>query len=544
MKFKFLFSLLLGAGALSAFAQGGYQDGIDYYNADRFEDAQIILTKTLNDNGTNKALSYFYLGSIDLREKKTASAKEYFEKGIAADANCGYNYVGLGQIALAAGDKNTAQNQFKQALKVGGKDAKVMTAVARAYFNVDPVVYAKEIDKNIKDAFKASKNLESAVYVLQGDMVTNDPGKAAGLYEQAITYDLDKNIVNPEAYVKYANVYFKVSPKFAIDKLIELNQKLPTSALAQRELAEKYYENNQFTMAADQYGKYMQNPNHFQRDEQRYSGLLYFGQKYNESLNVAKKVLAADPTNHYMQRMVLLNECALGHYAEAKAAGDKLFSAPGAEFTFNDYSTYGDVLNELKDYDGAIKAYQEALKIRPDKWDVYSKMSSTYTSMEDYKKAVDAQQKFVDNGGDDVSLTDLFVLSNRYKNLAITAPEESAERKAAAVKGLEYIDQAIANAAEESRPSLYRNRATLLMLRDGSETTQELVDTYNNMLAIYDRDAANKTAHADAYKSAYNVIASFYRAKGDMTTARKYYEMLLSVDPDNDDLRNYLKNLK
>ena len=473
MKFKFLFSLLLGAGALSAYAQGGYQDGIDYYNADRFEDAKEILLNTLNDGSTNKALSYFYLGSIELREKKTSAAKEYFEKGIAADANCGYNYVGLGQIALAAGDKKTAQDQFKQALKIGNKDAKVMAAVARAYYNVDPVAYAKEIDKNIKDAFKVSKNLESAVYVLQGDMVTNDPGKAAGLYEQAITYDQS---VNPEAYVKYANVYFQVSPKYAIDKLVELNEKLPTSALAQRELAEKYYENNQLTMAAEQYGKYMNNPNHFQRDEQRYSGLLYFGQKYDESLKVAKKVLANDPKNPYMQRMVLLNEYALKNYDAAKAAGDKLFATPGTEFTFNDYSTYGDVLNELKDYNGAIKAYEEALKIRADKWDTYSKLSSVYTSLEDYAKAAEAQQKFVDNGGDDVTLTDFFVLSNRYKNLAITSEEGSAARKEAAVNGLKYIDMAIEKAAEESRPSLYRNRATLLILRDGSES-QEVVDT-------------------------------------------------------------------
>ncbi|MCH5346207.1 MAG: tetratricopeptide repeat protein, partial [Muribaculaceae bacterium] len=409
MKFKFLFSLLLGAGALSAFAQGGYQDGIDYYNADRFEDAQEILNKTLNEPSTDKALSYFYLGSIDLRDGKTASAKEFFNKGVSANPDCAYNYVGLGQIALAAGDKKTAQDEFKQALKLGGKDAKVMAAVARAYYNVDPVTYAKEIDSNIKNAMKASKNLESAVYVLQGDMVTNDPGKAAGLYEQAITYDQDKGIVNPEAYVKYANVYIKVNPKFAIDKLIELNNQLPTSALAQRELAEKYYDNNQFTRAAEQYGKYMANPNHFQRDEQRYSGLLYFGKDYEKSLQVANQVLAADPNNPYMQRMVMLNQYELGNLPAAIAAGQKLFGTPGAEFTANDYTTYGDALYDSKDYQGALDAYQNALKVNPEKWNIYSKVSSAYTGLEQYGPAAEAQQMFVDNGGDDVTLTDLFV---------------------------------------------------------------------------------------------------------------------------------------
>lgn len=544
MKFKFLFTLMMGACAFGAFAQGGYQDGIDYYNADRFEDAQAILNKTLNDASTNKALSYFYLGSIDLRDKKVDSAKAYFEKGIEADPECGYNYIGLGQIALASNDKKGAETLFKQALNTNKKDAKLMTAVARAYYNVNPVTYAKEIEKNINNALKASKNLESAVYVLQGDMVTDDPGKAAGLYEQAITFDLDKNIINPEAYVKYANVYIGVNPQFAIDKLIELNGQLPNSALAQRELAEKYYDNNQFTMAAEQYGKYMSNPNHFQRDEQRYSGLLYFGGKYPESLEVAKKVLAADPSNHYMQRMVMLNESALENWDAALAAGEKLFSTPGAEFTFNDYTTYGDALAEKKEYLKAIEQYEKALAVRPDKFDTYTKISAAYNNNQDYAKAVEAQQKFIDNGGDEVSLTDLFVLSNRYKNLAISNEEGSEGRKDAAVKGLIYIDKAIADAAEESRPSLLRNRATLLMLRDGSEPTQELADTYLQMIALYDKDEANKTKYADAYKAAYGNLAAFYRNEGDMAKAREYYESLLSLDPENQGLRDYLKTLK
>ena len=59
MKLRTLFSLCLGGIALTALAQGGYQDGVDYYNADRFEKARTILQKTLNDASTNKAVSYF-----------------------------------------------------------------------------------------------------------------------------------------------------------------------------------------------------------------------------------------------------------------------------------------------------------------------------------------------------------------------------------------------------------------------------------------------------------------------------------------------------
>ena len=37
MKFRTIFSFVLGGFALTALAQGGYQDGVDYYNAERFE---------------------------------------------------------------------------------------------------------------------------------------------------------------------------------------------------------------------------------------------------------------------------------------------------------------------------------------------------------------------------------------------------------------------------------------------------------------------------------------------------------------------------
>ncbi|MDE5650274.1 MAG: tetratricopeptide repeat protein, partial [Duncaniella sp.] len=372
----------------------------------------------------------------------------------------GYNYVGLGEIALKNGNKSDAEKQFKAALETNKKDASLMAAIARAYFNVDPVAYAKEIDKYIANAMKVSKNKEAQIYVLKGDMAkTTDIGQAAGFYEQAIIYDEEAGNINPEAYVKYSNLYNKVNPDFAIGKLVELNEKLPTSALAQSELAEKYYDGNQLTKAAEQYGKYMQNPNHFQGDEQRYSGLLYFGKKYQESLDVAKQVLAKDPNNEYMQRMVMLNEAALENYPAAEEAAQKLFSHKNAKFTATDYTTHGDILGKLNRPQEAIDAYMTAYNLNPEKnKQILANLSSMYTDLEDYQKAAELMQQFVDAG--DASLNDYFILSNRYKNLGLSLPEGSPERTAAANNGIKYVDMAVAEAANKG--PLYRNKATLL----------------------------------------------------------------------------------
>lgn len=541
MKFKTLLSVILGGCAFTAMAQGGYQDGVDYYNADRFEQAKIILDNTLNDAATDKAVSYFYLGSIDLREGNTQAAKANFDKGVAANPAYGYNYVGLGEIALKNGDKSAAEKLFKEAMATDKKDAALTAAVARAYFNVDPVLYKKEIDKNVAKALKDSKNLEPAVYVLQGDMIkASDIGQAAGYYEQAMTYDEQAGHINPEAYVKYSNLYNKVNPSFAISKLEELNQKLPTSALAQRELAEKYYDGNQFTKAAQQYGKYMSNPNHFQNDEQRYSGLLYFGKDYKKSLEIANQVLAKDPENVYMHRMVMLNKAALEDYAGAAEAAQKLFAAPNTTFTATDYMTYGDVLGALNRPDEAIAAYTKAYELNPEKnKSVLVSISSMYTDAENYAKAAEVMQQYVDMG--DASLTDYYTLSNRYKNLALSLPEESPERVEAANNGIKYIDLALESAAEESKGMLLQNKASLLMTRDGTNPTDELVDTYKAMVAAYDLDPENKVKRAGAYKSAYGFIANDYRVKKDDENARLYFEKLLEIDPENQAVRDYLK---
>lgn len=329
MKRTFLFSAL-AASMLGAMAQGGYQDGIDYFKADYPDEAAIILTKNINGLASDQAaLSYYYLGAIDLRKNDKTAAVANFDKGIAADPQCGYNYVGKGQVELLNGNESAAEKLFKQGISSADKKEKgaMCAAVARAYFNVNPVKYAKKIEKYINDGDKASKFKESDIFVLRGDMVVNNPGESAGQYETAIVTDEEVGApISPEAYVKYARVYFHVNPKYAIDKLTELNNKLPNSALAQRELAEKYYENDQLTLAAEQYGKYMSNPNHFERDEQRYSGLLFFGKKYSKSLEVAEKVLAKNPDNFYMQRMVMYNLYELKRYEEAEAAAKKFFA--------------------------------------------------------------------------------------------------------------------------------------------------------------------------------------------------------------------------
>ena len=171
MKFKFLFSLFLGS-ALAMSAQG-YKDGIEYYKADQLENAKTILTRTLNDASTDKSEANYYLGAIALNQGDKVAAESYFNAGIAANPANAFNYVGKGELALKAGNEKAADDFFKKARDYGKKDAELLTEIARAYYNADPVKYAEDITKSIERAKKANKK-DPYNLIFQGDVKADE----------------------------------------------------------------------------------------------------------------------------------------------------------------------------------------------------------------------------------------------------------------------------------------------------------------------------------------------------------------------------------
>ena len=402
-------------------------------------------------------------------------------------------------------------------------------AVARAYYNVNPTLYAKEIDKNIQKALKDSKNTEAAAYILLGDMqAAEDPGNAAGQYEMAISQDQAKGNVNREAYVKYANTYFRVNPKFAISKLEELNKLEPNSALAQRELAEKYYDNEQFGSACLQYGKYMENPNHFQSDEQRYAGLLFSAGEHAKSLELAKKILAEDPENYFMERVVLLNHSSESQYSEAIKAAENLFNNPNAKLIPNDYILYAEALSGVGQDSAAIEIFKKAVELNPDKPELLAKLSQAYDKGGNPEASVESMYKDLELGNG--SVNDSVNMARRYQSLARTLPEDSPERTKACDEGIKFINMAIEKVPENG--TVYQIKAGLYITRDG--LCKDAVDTYKKMVEVLDADPANKEKYATSYAVAYYMIGGFNLKEGDEEQAKLYYGKYADIAPGAD----------
>ena len=541
MKRKFFFaSLFLMGASLVANAQG-YKDGIEYYKVDKLDNAKELLERNLNSASTDKAEAFYYLGQIALHQGKVAEAATNFEKGIAANAMNPYNYVGQAAIALKNGGDVKAL--LEKARKMTKKDSKLEMEIARAFYDANPVAYAKDIEKCIKNARKWNPD-DPDSYIFEADTKADkkDWGNAAGIYELA--FDKDPN--NIEAYVKYANTYFNVNPEMAIERLEELQAKVPNSALVQRELAEKYYADNLGAKAAEQYGKYIKNPNHFAQDEVRYVQLLFFGEKYKESLDLAtslvNKLNPTDSKVFYMKRMQLYNLVQLEKWPEAVAAGRAFFAnavPQGSNYEVRDYTDYGQALQNAGLPEEAIAAYEKAIELNPNNTDLIRFMGDSYADAENFVKAAEYYQRLVDTGKN--KSNDLFTLSNYYLGVASTPGIDEATKADAVAKSQKYIDEVDKLVPENVQ--IVNQKAKIAKFREGDTNNGAAVAAYTELLSILDKKD-NPADYARYYKYAYNYLAVYYFSKGDKATAKDYYQKWLKYDPDNESLRKYVDSLK
>lgn len=547
MRIKMLSALLLaGAAAMSA---QGYQDGVDYYNANYPDEAQIILDRTFNDASTDKAVANYYLGQLAYDNGDLSKAAKYYNDGIAANADCPYNYIGLGAVALKNGNKKEAEENFKRAQNIDKKDPEVLTMIARVYYNTNPQLYDKDIAKLLEKAAKINVK-EPTIYILQADMVkAQDVGDAAGKYETAMDFDreADKDgkveIVHPEAYIKYAKLYENINPQYSIERLKELLEVEPNSAMAQRELAEAYYANSFYTPAAEQYGTYIKNPNSFQKDRQRYVGLLNFGKKYQESYDLANQILNEDPGNIYMQRMKFLDMVDMKNYEQAVKDAEVFFANPKAQdkFIANDYVQYGNALQALGQDSLALVQMAAAVQIAPEegKADMLRNLSEGQSKAKMYKEAAESQQQLIDMGN--ASVNDMFNLARRYQDVAASSMNDEAARIEAAEKGLTAIDDCIARVPDNFQ--LPYTKGMLLMLKD-LKGTPESTAAFEATVNLIDQDPDNKSRRASTYKRCNSYIGDYYRAIKENDKALDAYNKALEVAPDDVNLQNMVDSLK
>lgn len=539
MNYKSLFALLLAGSAFTAMAQT-HAEGMEYYEAGQLDNAKELLVRNHNNPTTDKAISFYYQGRIAIEEGKNAEAKNLFNQGISANPEYPYNYVGLGLLDLMGNNAKEAETEFKKAEGFGKKDAAVQVAIARAYDNVNPDLYAKEIDKRIEKARKMDMK-DPAIYIFEGDRMahTKDYGGAGAKYEMALNYDPNATA----AYFKYANLFAQVNPQYGINmlkKLLELN---PNSALGQRSLANAYYDQNDYANAVNEYGKYVKNPNHFKQDEDRYALLLFSNGDYQAGYDFATNLLAQNPANFTALRFQFMNAC------QIPALSDKLL--PMAENLYNlhmkdpeknrfapiDYNLVSDEMIKGGKTAEAVAVLQDGVNSLPNNPNLYKQLAMAYVDMNDMAAASQAYEGYIQHT-EKPTFNDMLQGARFAYYAGVQNKDNASEMDRYFSIANTYLDK-----AAELNPIMYhplKMRGDMATLKGNA---QEGIDYYIKAIDLLEGYEGDTSRYASDAKNMYNAVGNAYLDKNDKATAKRYFNGYLKYDPDNADYRKFVDSL-
>lgn len=542
-RLKFILATGVLATALSVNAQT-HAEGAEYYRADQFENAKELLLRNLNNAGTDKAISNFYLGMIALRNGEKAEAKKAFETGLAANPNFAMNHIGLGALALKDGDVKGATTQFKMAEKLGKKKPAVLVGIARAYYNADAAKYNKEIEKYLEKARKINLH-DPAIYIFEGDRLADKKnwGEAGGMYEMAANY----NPTTPEAYVKYANLFTQVNPDYAIRMLSKLIEKNPNSALGLRELANAYYNNRDYKNAVSHYASYVNNPNHFKQDEDRFAFLLFYSGDFQKGYDYATTILKEDPSNFTAQRYQFMNAAQLPAMKEQLLPmAEALYAAHEAnpdknKFAPIDYRLIAAEYFSVDKNDKGVEVFKTAIKEMPDYVEFNKDLAMAYIEANNLTEASRAYKKYLEKSEKPSY--------NEYIQQAIFSFFAAVENKANPVEMNKFFDDCItyAKKAEEILPDNYKPKKiqgdVAMQKAAEGDVTKAAAPMYLKAVELLEA-SENPAKYASDAKEMYNYLGNYYLDQKDIAKAKEYFNKYLKYDPNNADYRKFVESLQ
>lgn len=459
-----------------------------------------------------KAMKYLFLGALTLSFSAPAMAQD--ESPVETVKS------------LIKTNTPEAEKQIKSIYKKNKKNGEIVVGIARAYYEAKDTANARVY------AELATKLNYGPAYIVLGDIaaMADDGGGAARMYDQAIYFDPK----NPDPYYKYATVYRKVSPKVAADKLEDLRVQrpdLPVDALKGRIL----YMANEFDAAIEAFKK-ADRTKMEERDLRSFAMAYYLTGKHQPSLEIAEFALKQSPRDAGFNRLAFFTNTDLKNYDKALEYADRLFNqSDSAKFTYFDYSYHGNALNGAKKHEEAIAAYKKALDQEFDSNDkragVIKQLADAYKGVDDYANAVVYYDQFLKTVSH-ATLSDYADLGRLYVQYADGLQGDDKLDKLKKADEI-YADLAAKNADAKEYSLFWRGRVNTMM---DPESKEGLAKPFYEELAniINAKTEKDKADTARLIESGRYMINYYLNVVDEKDNAKKYAEMILSVDPENE----------
>lgn len=343
----------------SAFAQS-IEEGKKFMYYERFASAKDVFQKLVAAKPSDAEAAY-WLGQAYLGLDDAANAKKTYQTAMGANPTAPLLLAGMGQIQLMEGDATGARNNFEMAVNnTKSKDIEVLHAVGRANVNTkagDANYAIMQMMKattlkgfkdaslwiTISDAHFKNVNGGEAVLALKNALALN-PNLAAAKYKEGVIYETQKN---REFFLPAYEEAVRLDPAYGPAQY----------ALYRywyfRDVAKAEGYLNGFIAAIDP-----DDQNEYYRID-----LKYASEKFADAVKMSDDLInkvGADVIRPRIYRLKAYSYFKLGDMANAKASIDEFFKkAKPADVVPKDYEVLGDIMAATPGSEAQSYAYYE-----------------------------------------------------------------------------------------------------------------------------------------------------------------------------------------
>ncbi len=519
MQLRFLIFFFL---PLTTIAQT-LQDGLKALDSERYREAKQIFSGLIAKEPTNAELLY-YKGRVHQALAEKDSAKMMFNKGIAVNAKLPYNYIGLGSIQLDEKDTIQAKANFDKAVAAAPKDAKVFMLTGEAWASTSGKRNIGKAVELLNKSIQLDKKILDA-HIILGDAYAQDPdkgGAAMSSYEHAIEADP----VFAKGHMKIGLLYMRSRNSDEARKAFEMGVNADSLyAPIFREFAEFHSLDRHFDKACAAYKKYLSLTESNADKLTRYAQLLFLCKDYENTISTTNQVLKTDSSNVILKRLIAYSYYEKGKYPEGLSFMEKFFKVVDPKKVIaSDYEYYGRLLAKTGNDSLAIENLNTALAMDSTEIELYGDLGQSYYKKKKYKEAAAAYASKLKKGKQ--TSADFFLLGKAYYY-------DSAYYKA---------DTAFIKVTELSPNShlgfMWRGRANSNI--DSTEAKNMAKPFYEKTVELATDTVKYKKDLIEAYQFlGFNAVQN-----DDDANAKMYFEKLLLYDPENNDAKSVIEQLK
>lgn len=554
---------LLCAASSGVMAQS-VEDGLkDLYYGKNLSAKQnfekVIAAKPTEDK------AYYYLGIAQLAQDDVAGATATFQKGLQAVPTSALLQVGMGRIDLLKGDAAAAKTKFEAAsTATQGRDGDVARAIADANSEIkggDRPYALTVMEKLLNNEGRKKKEQYTATaadYIELGDAYRflggENGGKAITTYEKAL--EVDPN--NAEAVMKEGLVNYNARLKAeAVADYTKATNMDPKYGPAFYELFNFYITPKKDQLSWENAAKYLEqymavaDPADKTKNEYLAAYISFFKKDYDAAISKGQATLPNADEFYQNKLNLLIGDAYLqkGDSLNAQKVMDEYASKVGeAKLDSNDYKLLSTIYMRLKSSDSATQnQYNTKALAYLEKYagSITAKDPETFTQIADQLKAArnyTAAAEWYEKANEINLANKVQLQAIDYFNVGINYYYGAVNVKPADTVLLGKADSAFQKVIE-AKPELgtgYYWRGMTNFVKDPQAQAGIAKPHYDKYIEISEVDPAK---YKSTLINAYTYELLYYYFKEDKANIKVYADKLSAIDPNNSAVKQITENM-